>query len=42
MKKKIKIIVGEELYDIGPAFLMSLLAIVGIIALVIKSLPFSF
>jgi hypothetical protein len=34
---KIKIIIGEELYDIIPAFLMTILVIAGIIFLIIKS-----
>ncbi len=42
MRKKIKLIVGEELYDIGPAILISLLAIASIVALIIESLPFDF
>lgn len=40
MKEKIKTIVGDEFYDIGPAFLMALIIIAGIAILIIKSLPF--
>jgi hypothetical protein len=40
MKEKIKIIVGEELYDIGPALLFAVIVVVGLIALIVKSLPF--
>jgi len=42
MRKKIKLIVGEELYDIGPAFLTTLIVITGVAILIIKSLPFDF
>jgi hypothetical protein len=43
MKEKIKLMIGEELYDTGPAIIVSLVVIVGLIALIIKSLPnFSF
>jgi len=42
MRKKIKLIVGEELYDIGPAILTSLIVIAGIAVFIIKSLPFDF
>jgi len=40
MKEKIKTIIGDEFYDMGPAFLTALIVIVGIAALIIKSLPF--
>jgi hypothetical protein len=42
MKEKIKIIFGEEFYDMGPAFLTALIVIAGIAALIIKSLNFNF
>ena len=41
MKKKIKLMIGEEIYELGPAILMSFLVIAGIIALIVKSLPFN-
>ncbi len=40
MREKIKVIVGEELYDIGPAMFMAFLAVFGIITVIVWSLPF--
>jgi hypothetical protein len=40
MKEKIKTIIGDEFYDMGPAFLTALIVIACIAVLIIKSLPF--
>ncbi len=38
MRKKIKVILGEELYDIGPAFLTAAVTIAGIAIAIIRSI----
>jgi hypothetical protein len=39
MKKKLKLYIGEELYEIGPALLTGVVVVVGLILIITKNFP---